>query len=175
MKKASAFTISTLIVGITVNLISNQIQGKIDESDLSKDNVERVIIENKIEDTREVSLVNFSFSIQKHEWYIRLGGIILLTYGFFVPVPFGSKIKEEIEKEALTLGYGLRYAPEYMKRKGAESLSKKWTPIVRALGITTLIIYYSAIWYAGSHLNWSIPKYSLLSAERIFNFILGLI
>ena len=175
MKKASAFTIATFIIGITVNLISNQIQEKIDESDLSEDMIEKIIAEKKINDTREISLVNFSFSIQKHEWYIRLGGIVLLTFGWFAPLPFGSKIKEEIEKDALKIGYGLRYANPYIKKKGMEALNKKWNPVLRTIGITSLIIYYSAIWFTGSYLDWSIPKYSLLSAERIFNFILGLI
>ena len=173
MKGVAWAIIATIIIGIITNLLTSQVENKFQVSisdDLTKEEI------SKIEDDREIKLTDFEFGFKKHKWYVRLGGIILLIAPWFISI--GNIIfKDEILESALKTRISLEINPigGLIKDKVVKDFKRQWYIILIPIYILTIAIFYSGIWFFGNIKDISMAKYSLLSAERIFNFLLSFI
>lgn len=158
--------ISTILLGIITNLISNKVQYNIDN--------EILIATEKFNDAREIKFVDMDFALKEHKWPVRVLGLLIIVFPWFIS-PLKLFLTEEvilhfflkfIEKNPLAA-----LSPKYAQKKFTSEVNSIYIP----LSITYVIFYYLIIYKISNSYDVDILNYSLLTIEKILNFTLSYI
>ncbi|HFA51804.1 MAG TPA: hypothetical protein ENJ95_22535 [Bacteroidetes bacterium] len=171
MKGITGFTLVTIVIGIITNLLTTQVEEKFG---VIPNEQGEIIIPSEIVDDREIVFIDFKFSLEKHKWYVRLGGIILLVFPWFFS-PLKMIFGKAIENSALEAGFKIAILPGFMRQKALKNFENEWSKILIPTYIVYLLTYFGIVIFLAIKEDLAIPKYCLLSAERIFNFGLSFI
>lgn len=172
----------TIMGGIIAGLFGLQIEYSFYQNNEREPN-RLVIVERKnitpemindnqvmIKDAREIKLVDDAFIFSYHKWYVRILGGVVLLFPFFY-FPWSDHYKYKI------LGLKMEYRYAYDTVIGREMARNAWFSLFKeylAYYFIYVAVYLTVAYFIGTILNIAVFNYSILTVERILNFLVGL-